>query len=57
MLASEGTAAPIAELAGDRPRVVAALEAVPSSARARRLRRGAAAGDADPGRLDAAPIA
>ena len=33
VLASEGTAAPIAELAGDRPRVVAALEAVPNSAR------------------------
>ena len=33
MLASEGSAAPIAELASDRPRVVAALESVPSSAR------------------------
>ncbi len=33
VLASEGSAAPIAELASDRPRVVAALEAVPSSAR------------------------
>ena len=30
----EGTAAPIAELSGDRPRVLAALEAVPNSARA-----------------------
>ena len=33
VLASEGSAAPIAELASDRARVVAALEAVPSSAR------------------------
>ena len=33
VLASEGSAAPIAELASDRARVVAALESVPSSAR------------------------
>lgn len=34
VLASEGTAAPIAELSGDRPRVLAALDAVTPSARA-----------------------
>ncbi len=33
VLASEGTAAPIAELSGDRPRALAALEAVTASAR------------------------
>jgi hypothetical protein len=34
VLASQGSAAPIAELSGDRPRVLAALDAVTNSARA-----------------------